>query len=758
MNRRSIFISWLASYVLILLIPIIVSVFIYFRSEQAIRTEIDNANMALLKQVQQDMDTKMTDVERMYNSISFDDDIKSLLDAKSPISPTNELDLLRIIKDKLPMYTTTNKFVSQFYIYFKNIDCVLTANAKYDLHTAYEVFHSDSGISYENWYTAMRGVNDRNTISELAKGIIYLSSIFKDSQDSSATFVVKLDRDMVENTVKNMQWYKNSNFLVIDEMNGVILSSSGQDMLDDLKFELFQKNSGSFTKKIAGKKYVMAYISSAIMNWKYVLVVPEDILFKKAVTIMNIAILGLIASLMFGSGLAYLFSRKNYNPVWELTNLFKGDGREVHPNEYEYIKHAITTTLNEKEQIEKKLMSNRDIIFSNFLVKLLRGRVGISNQIDEFLNSYHITLVSDKFAVILIKIEDYSGMFANDEYGNKEERLHIVHLAISNISEELIEKDNLGFVTEIDDMIACIINLRDSVSGGVKPETAESIAIRINRLVREYLLVETTVTVSNIHTFITGISQCYQETLDAMEYKIVFGAGEVIKFADIKPSDGEYYYSVEEEIQLINCIKVGDYNKAKELISHIINEICENNNPSIEIARCLMFDLMGTMLKAINAVEGNTGNKGLLWNQLSPEKTLMGCETIIQMNVAMESMLQKVCDYIEIQKKSHNLALKDEVKNYIEENYSDANMSVALIAEHFKKNPTYLSRFFKEHIGEGLLDYINKVRIMKAKQLLKETQMNINEVSQQTGFINSAALIRVFKKYEGITPGQFKNQ
>ncbi len=52
--------------------------------------------------------------------------------------------------------------------------------------------------------------------------------------------------------------------------------------------------------------------------------------------------------------------------------------------------------------------------------------------------------------------------------------------------------------------------------------------------------------------------------------------------------------------------------------------------------------------------------------------------------------------------------------------------------------------------------YIEQRRMEKAKQLLGETSLTVNEIALQTGFTNSAVLIRTFKKINGITPGQYR--
>ncbi|MNC71576.1 Arabinose operon regulatory protein [compost metagenome] len=80
-----------------------------------------------------------------------------------------------------------------------------------------------------------------------------------------------------------------------------------------------------------------------------------------------------------------------------------------------------------------------------------------------------------------------------------------------------------------------------------------------------------------------------------------------------------------------------------------------------------------------------------------------------------------------------------------------------MIGKQFDLKPSYLSQIFKNLTGEGLLDYIGKHRVEMAKLLLREQSMSITEISRLVGFTEAATFIRVFKKYEGITPGKYKD-
>ncbi|MNI21687.1 HTH-type transcriptional regulator YesS [compost metagenome] len=233
------------------------------------------------------------------------------------------------------------------------------------------------------------------------------------------------------------------------------------------------------------------------------------------------------------------------------------------------------------------------------------------------------------------------------------------------------------------------------------------------------------------------------------------GSSQIIYYEDIATplQENNFYYPIELEQRLINYIKAGQLDNAQ----HALQDIFENNfskgRVSVDLAKCLMFAMIGTMLKAL---DGIAITEETFMDKVQPITRLFGCQSLPEMKSVMLDILHQVCDYVDMNKKSHNTDLRDLVLGYISEHYQDVNLSIASIAEHADVHSSYLSKFFKEQTGESMLDAINKVRLDKAKELLGEG-LNIGDTAVQVGFYNSNAFIRVFKKYEGITPGQFKS-
>jgi YesN/AraC family two-component response regulator len=84
-------------------------------------------------------------------------------------------------------------------------------------------------------------------------------------------------------------------------------------------------------------------------------------------------------------------------------------------------------------------------------------------------------------------------------------------------------------------------------------------------------------------------------------------------------------------------------------------------------------------------------------------------------------------------------------------------MTVNSIADDTNMSAVYLSRIFKEYTSESILDYMNRVKLEKAKELLTESSYTVNDISGKVGFINPKYFYTFFKKKTGVTPNEYRS-
>lgn len=98
-----------------------------------------------------------------------------------------------------------------------------------------------------------------------------------------------------------------------------------------------------------------------------------------------------------------------------------------------------------------------------------------------------------------------------------------------------------------------------------------------------------------------------------------------------------------------------------------------------------------------------------------------------------------------------------EAINYIEAHLEEP-ISLRELAEVSHMNANYFSVLFKEHTGLTFSDYLTRRRVQRAKELIVGTTLSVNEISERVGYQTAKYFIKVFRKLEGMSPGQYRQQ
>lgn len=104
---------------------------------------------------------------------------------------------------------------------------------------------------------------------------------------------------------------------------------------------------------------------------------------------------------------------------------------------------------------------------------------------------------------------------------------------------------------------------------------------------------------------------------------------------------------------------------------------------------------------------------------------------------------------------THKIGQIKAVLEYIEQHFSSP-LSLGKLATVANMNPSYFCRFFRSITHQSPMDYVNMYRIEKAAQMLHSTGLPIMDICLECGFNECSNFIKVFKKYKGITPGQYR--
>jgi two-component system, response regulator YesN len=763
----SVFHSWLLSYALIIVISLAAGVILYFQSSSVISEEINKANSALLKQVSQDLDTRMAEIERLSMQLFLNSRLQVLVRATPPLTENQQYSIYQLVQD-FKAYNATNGFINGFYIYIPRIRQAIAYDGAYSDLRLHEVFHRNE-LDYVDWQRIMNSPHSREFVAlsrrEATSGertFGYLQSFPLGTADPAlANLVVLVKESQLRQMLSNIDWLKQGILLIVDKNNRLITSSSPHVDVSSLKLDSLN-GPGFAYQTLDGKQMAISYYKSERSDWKYIAIAPSSTIFNKLELIREFALLCLLIGIVLSCLAALYFARRNYNPIRGLMALFSGsETRELNAgnleqqrNEFQVIREMISRTLNESSRIKEELNEHQEVLRAGFLTRLIKGRTAGHTPLHDSLSAFNMSFETDYFSVIVIHLEHYGKFGMIRDGSSTAEPAQLASFILKNVFEELCRQHHEGWVTEVDDLLVCLINLQLETANNGKELIR--IANSAQLFVQEKFGIRFTAAAGRVVKSVKAIPESYSQAIEALEHKFVMGGGKIILFDDLQPaSNNNYYFPLEKEQQLMNSIKIGDFASAQDVVGEIFDRNLSSISLSVIMIKCLLFDMTSTVVKTLDELGLAGGNQ--LLEEINPVDRMLGCENVFQMREEMSAILQVVCSYVESRKKSHNIGLKETVEAYVASNYADLNLSITWLADRLNMNASYLSRFYKEQSGESLVDCINRKRIAEAKLFLKETDLNMNDIAEKVGFSSNISFIRSFKRYEGITPGKYKD-
>lgn len=777
-NGQSIVLTWMISYIVILLLPIVIGLLLYVESNRTLKEEIQQANDSLLKQVREVMDNQFKAMEQLNFELTWNVNIQELLYSnKYEAFPKEYLYDISQIARNLSLYKTSYQSIDSFYIYLYKDQSVILPTTVRPSAFAYQTLHMSDEFPFSAWqdimtrpkfkgFIPMYRIGDDNM---LRKTVAYVSTYAVEHDQPLATNVIMVDQSRILGAIQNMEIFNKGHVLILNNENQVLASNSTSALPSDFPYDQLATTQNFYYSGADGEKYEVFNIQSPSSKLKYVSIMPSTVYWQKASHIRNLTYMSMGISLLGGGILTIFFLRRNYNPVRRLVHAFSkkqtiASGQRY--NEFHYIQEAVDSTLLEIADFKSKMEQQRHMVRSHFIEKLLKGKHDRRIPVIEALTAFDMKLDRKEFAVMLFVVDKHASFFNRITHTSDDDKWKLLQFIIMNVVEELLSKSHRGYATEVDDSLACLVNLTADEGENAKEELMR-IAEETQNFLSATYDIHLTISISSIHGQISSVPQAFLEALDAMAYKVVMGGREILAYDDLQanrvcePASG-YYYPMQVEQQFLYALKSGELGESTVILTEIMNKNFNIRGISVSLTKCLMLCLTTTMMKSIS--ETGDIQESIFTRHPKLIDRLLSSKTVEDMHQQLNEMLAGVCEYtsakrqatLSQQRQKAMQQLVEEISSFIEDHYTDANLNVTMIGSHFDRKATYLSKLFKDYAGEGLLDRINKVRIDKSKQLLKKHEQSVGDAAYGVGFNDINAFIRVFKKVEGITPGKYK--
>lgn len=151
---------------------------------------------------------------------------------------------------------------------------------------------------------------------------------------------------------------------------------------------------------------------------------------------------------------------------------------------------------------------------------------------------------------------------------------------------------------------------------------------------------------------------------------------------------------------------------------------------------------------------------GMQYRFTSRSDYLPTINSIQDMETLKQWFIDKIveaCRNITVKKMEHSLSQIERAKNYINRNYHN-DISLDDVSMELDISPYYFSKLFKEQTEENFIDYLTRIRIQKAKELLIHSKLSVREIGSSVGYQDPNYFSRIFKKNVGMTPTEYKEE
>ena len=784
--KGSVFRTWLVSYAVTLLVPTAIAGLVYFRTVSFVRSEVESANRIVLNQIRDDVDRQFEDLQRFSMQIALNERVQALMYSSPPIDEYHRLRINTLMRD-LRFYSIASGVMDGMILYFMEPDFFLTSEA----YRTPEEFFAIEGSAYRNleqkiaeWMSAPRqgfitlldsapthstGPQSNRTQPENQADIntavpVFIQSFPITSRTPSALIIFRLDLEECLTSLRLVSMLNAGYFTIGNERDVIYFSSAVQaDPTTGRNRRVLpvQRIDERVNRSQKDHSGMIRYVAeSEVTSLRYSFYIPETIFWQRARYIRNFTLFSLVVSILLCSVVAYAFAKRNYSPVETLVALFRSRKTEPLPthdgtNELEYIRDEITHALVKNREYRARIGQQKGIIRTRRLTELLRGRIRFNGETLKELHSLGLTLTPERYGVYCFSCDEpgpsVSGNGRENEKKSVAERLSLIEFSIIHAVESAASDEIDAYYTEVNGISTVLIHINPADHPGrILGQVAETGKARIE----EALGCTLTVGLSRVHRSVSELPIAYHEASEALEYRLVAGTDRIIPYDELETRKFTYHYSLKDEERLLNSIKTGDFESTATAIDSVLATNTEGRQLSTDSARCLMFDLTGTMVKALNHFDPATVDA--LLHELRPVHTITHAETLQHMRERMIDLLQRVCAEVERQKHSHNTELRDQVAAFLEEHIDDPALTIHDVATAFEMDAGYISRFFKEQTGMTIPACLQARRFDEAKRLLRDSDLTVKEISGRVGYFSSAVFIRAFKREEGVTPGQYK--
>ncbi|MFD0960853.1 helix-turn-helix domain-containing protein [Paenibacillus chungangensis] len=724
---------------LVVIGTMLVSMYAIYRiSISSIYEKVTQNNSLVVKSLIQSYDNQFRTINNLIHSIHG-------LPYNFETGEFGRMDMTGVYKmqDQMATLVSSIDYIEEAVVFYDNLDIAITSTGTSNLSLILDYKYEHKRFNTNYWRTFMNSDNslkifagERYNITnvnmmKVPKKLIVVAGGNK-VRMSSKNILIYIDEAAFLKHVNQGGMIPGSSLAVLDQNEQLIFSTEdGFDIGSIL--EQVSSNEKSLTKG----NYEYHMYRSNFNEFYYIEKVPYQFsnissVGKSNRIIMVTAVLGAVL-------LSILLSIYLYRPMKRIMSQLGG---RHSGNDFKKILSGIIHLQIENSEIKKQLQAAENEAKRGVLLQAIDEFASSSEQ-DPAFNRYNAEFFIYRLFVMVVVQWRSPG----------ENQARSLEHMTECLQSALREKQMMASVYyEKDLQFIVLISIREVKERDRLSQNLNEVLLRLEQ--DELTGYSARASISKAYASeLANCRQAYSNAVQALEYRLVSTTSKVLDAGKIN-GDWNMHYPFDKVEKLSNYILNRQVKEGKQIISEIIGNAVERNvhhYQLIHIAETMFYFMLR---HAGNAAKDNE-------ELMKLERAFHAAASHSFDGNDVESMLHdaavRIAKYIGSSQQEASKLNPTYISQYIELNYM-RNLYLDHIAEVTETSPKYFSSYFKKTFGVNYVEYLNKVRLSHARELLQNTNYSVSEVGEKTGYLNSSTFTTTFKKYYGISPSEYRKQ
>lgn len=731
------------TYWLMLALMLIVSICSYLITFDIVRNEKLQYNMQILQNATEMVENTLRSADDFAQALSGHTELTSLMYG---VGVKERVARLGKTITSLPKYTDANRCIDGFYVYSSYHDILLNNYSAYlHLADAYDYLFKYADMDYAQWHENVlkptRYLRLLPTTTARAGAAVdrrYLVYSVPYTVSSNGHIVGQtlfyVNEARILETLSPI-FEVGADFVLISNLeNDILMAQSRTHGTEIPTFTLgSEASSGYETQKIDGQSVYLSFVRSSRYGLTFQIGIPHAVIQQECRTVLNMNLVFISVLILVGVIIALLSIRSSQMPLLRIMeSLFPGRSAiNRHPGLLD-MERAVNNLLTDNSDMQEKLAQGKAQLRDALFNQLIHGDIVDEVHYERQLAHVEVQLPTNCEAVRGAYLQ-LSGMLPESTAALQGGDLRRV------LVQEVLRKYHPRLIplTLAGENLIALLYFRSS-------EETEELELfhQIYQTLRNlynmsavfYLGRETGELYRVYHSF-TSARRLVQSDAEP---------GDRIIVVDDHPSNLEAYaYSPREEERLLNHVALGDASAVSLELSRIQINNFERRSLSPFMRELLYFRMLSTTMLSEHRIDATP--------LIQPQADMLPQDFF----AALERYYHGMCAQALSARQDEKAQLDDALLAFLHTHFMDNEMSLTMLSLQFDRTESYLSARLKALLGENFFTYLERLRIDRAKELLRTQSESVAVVGEQVGYSSASAFGRAFKRVTGCTPLQF---